>query len=128
MLWHILAWFHKMAIAIVNGILREKLMAPHIRELAAHQLSTLTLVILFGLYFLGLFRLWPPPSAEAAIGLGLIWLGMTVAFEFGFGRYVAGHSWTRLLKDYDLRAGRVWIVILIWVAAAPCLFFIVKIH
>ena len=123
MLWYILAWFPMMGIAIVNGILREKLMAPRMRELSAHQLSTLTLVILFGLYFLGLFRLRPLPSAGAAMTLGLIWLGMTVAFEFGFGHYVAGHSWTRLLKDYDLRAGRVWILILLWVAAAPSLFF-----
>jgi hypothetical protein len=123
MLRYIPAWFFMMVIAIINGILREKLMAPRMRELAAHQLSTLTLVILFGLYFLGLFRIWPLASGGAAVAVGLIWLCMTVAFESGFGHYVAGHSWKRLLKDYDLRAGRVWIVILIWVAAAPCLFF-----
>jgi len=40
------------------------------------------------------------------ITIGLVWLAMTVAFEFLFGDYVAGHSWDRLLHDYNLFAGR----------------------
>ena len=50
-------------------------------------------------------------------------LAMTVAFEFLFGHYVAGHSWDRLLHDYNLFAGRVWVVVLVWVTVAPYLFF-----
>jgi apolipoprotein N-acyltransferase len=44
---------------------------------------------------------------------------MTVIFEFGFGHYVAGHSWSHLLADYNLLAGRVWFLFLIWIALLP---------
>jgi apolipoprotein N-acyltransferase len=61
-----------------------------------------------------------------AIRIGLIWLVLTVMFEFGFGHFVAGHSWQRLLQDYNIRAGRVWLAILLWVAFAPYLFFRIR--
>jgi hypothetical protein len=42
-----------------------------------------------------------------------------VAFEFGFGRYVAKQSWQTQLADYDLRRGRLWSVVLAAVATMP---------
>ena len=44
---------------------------------------------------------------------------MTVAFEFLFGHYVAKRPWRELLRDYNLFAGRVWLVVLVWVTLAP---------
>ena len=32
---------------------------------------------------------------------------------------VAGHSWARLLADYNLFAGRVWSLFLVWITVAP---------
>ncbi len=52
----------------------------------------------------------------------LAWLGLTVAFEFLFGHYAMGHTWSRLLQDYKLLEGRVWVLLLIWVTMAPLLF------
>ena len=49
----------------------------------------------------------------AAISVRVVWLGLTVVF--GFGRYVAGHSWNELLADYPLFSGRVWLLFLVWV-------------
>ena len=48
---------------------------------------------------------------------------MTIAFEFLFGRYVVKRSWRALLHDYNLFAGRVWLVVLVWVTIAPYLFY-----
>jgi hypothetical protein len=52
-----------------------------------------------------------------------VWLGMTVAFEFLFGHYVAKRAWNELRRDYNLFAGRVWLVILVWVTIAPYVFY-----
>ncbi len=120
---YVLAWFPMVAIAIANGALRESWYGNYLSELAAHQLSTLTAVILFGVYIWFVVRFWPPTSAAQAVAVGLLWLVMTIAFEFLFGHYVAGHSWERLLHDYNLLAGRVWPLVLVWVAVAPYLFF-----
>jgi hypothetical protein len=52
-----------------------------------------------------------------------MWLSLTIAFEFLFGHFVAGHLWSKLLHDYNVLAGRVWAFFLIWVTAAPYLFY-----
>ncbi|MEA3278191.1 MAG: hypothetical protein U9Q81_23465 [Pseudomonadota bacterium] len=120
---YVLAWFPMVAIAIANGALRESWFGQSLSELAAHQLSTLTAVILFGVYIWFVVRFWPPTSAAQAVAIGLLWLVMTIAFELLFGHYLAGHSWERMLHDYNLLAGRVWPLVLVWVAVAPYLFF-----
>jgi hypothetical protein len=50
---------------------------------------------------------------------GILWGVLTVAFEFGFGHYVSGLGWDVLLADYDVRAGRLWPLVLLATVAAP---------
>ncbi len=120
---YVLAWFPMVAIAIANGVVREAWYGKYLSELAAHQISTLIAVILFGVYIWFIVLFWRPTSKVQAIAVGLLWLAMTIAFELVFGHSVAGHSWERLLHDYNLLAGRVWLLVLVWVAVAPYLFF-----
>jgi hypothetical protein len=110
-------------IAIANGALREGWYGQHLSEQQAHQVSTGTGVLLFGVYIWGLIRLWRPTSGSQALAIGLVWLALTVAFEFLFGHYVAKRSWSDLRHDYNLCAGRVWVVVLVWVTLAPYLFY-----
>ncbi|MBE9171470.1 hypothetical protein IQ238_29620 [Pleurocapsales cyanobacterium LEGE 06147] len=124
MIWrYILAWIPMMFIGIINGIIREVTYGKYLGELLAHQVSTVTGVLLLGLYIWALTRFWRFESSRQALVVGLIWLGLTVAFEFLFGHYIAGQSWSRLLRDYNILAGRVWIAILIWIAIAPLFFY-----
>jgi hypothetical protein len=120
---YVLAWFPMVLIAIVNGAIREGWYGKHVSELQAHQLSTVTGVLLFGVYIWVLLRLWRPESARQAMIIGMVWLAMTVAFEFLFGHYVAKRPWRDLFLDYNLFAGRVWLVVLAWVTLAPYLFY-----
>lgn len=116
---YVLAWIPMVPIAIANGAVREIGYGRHLAELQAHQVSTLSALVLLGLYMGWIMRRWPPSSATQAAGIGALWLGLTLAFEFLFGHYVAGHTWSRLLQDYDLLAGRLWPLVLLWVATAP---------
>ncbi len=77
----LLAWIPMIFIAIANGLLREFTYGRHLAELHAHQVSTLTLVGLFGLYTWGLFRLCGFKSGRQALVVGLARLILTVAFE-----------------------------------------------
>ena len=120
---YVLAWIPMVFIAIANGALREGCYGEHLSELRAHQVSTVTGVPLLGVYIWVLLRLWRPESAEQALTIGLLWLYMTVAFEFLFGHYVAKRPWRDLLQDYNLFAGRVWLVVLVWVTIAPYVFY-----
>lgn len=120
---YILAWFPMIVIAIANGLFREKVLASYFKELQAHQMSTITILLLFGVYVWMLFKLWIPSSANQAIWIGLLWLFFTITFEFLFGHYVVGHSWGKLLNDYNLLQGRVWILVLIWITILPYLIY-----
>lgn len=118
-----LAWFILMIAAIINGAIREAVYKDRLGDLRAHQLSTLTGIIFFGVIVWTLSRLWPLVSAKQAWIVGFVWLIMTMAFEFLFGHFVAGHPWCRLLQDYNIFAGRVWPLVLIWVTIAPWIFY-----
>jgi len=116
---YFLLWFPMIPIAILNGVVREKVYGPHLREWAAHQLSTGIAALLFGVYTWLVTARWPLEDSAQALAAGGIWLALTIAFEFGFGRYVAGHSWEKLLADYNLLRGRVWSLLLAAIFLLP---------
>jgi hypothetical protein len=120
---YVLLWIPMVFIAIANGLVRQAWYGRHLSELRAHQISSLTGLILFGLYIWLSLRWFRPATAAQALVIGFLWLGLTVAFEFLFGHYVAGHSWSQLLRDYNIRAGRLWVMIPLWVTLAPYLFY-----
>lgn len=119
MLKYILAWFPMILIAIANGLFREKFLTIRFNELQAHQISTASMIVLFGVYVWVLFKIWFPISSNQTVIIGLAWLVLTIIFEFLFGHYVAGHSWSKLLYDYNIFQGRVWILVLVWISIAP---------
>jgi hypothetical protein len=116
-------WVPMVGIAIANGAVRQLWYGRYLGELPAHQLSTLTGLILFGIYIFLVVRRFPPVTGTQAVSVGLLWLGLTVAFEFLFGHFVAGHAWSRLFQDYNLFAGRLWVIVLLWLTLAPYLFY-----
>src|SRR5512147_2192921 len=91
-----LAWLGLMVLAILNGALRDLVYKGSVGEIAAHQISTLTLILLIGIFIWKLEKLWPIESAKQARAIGIIWFLLTEAFEFGFG-LIRGDSWDRLL-------------------------------
>ena len=120
---YIVGWLGLVVLAIVNGVVRERTYGKILRERSAHQLSTLTGIILFGIYIWSLVGIWRMESPGQALVIGGLWLVMTVSFEFIFGHFVMGHPWHKLLHDYNLMKGRVWILVLFWTVLAPYLFY-----
>jgi hypothetical protein len=112
-------WFGAAALAVANGSLRDLVYLPVTGELAARQLSTVSLLMLLAAYLWWLDRRSPIPSARAAAGVGAAWTATTLLFEFGLGHFVENKPWSVLLADYDITSGRVWLLIPIWVAIGP---------
>ena len=112
-------WAAIVPLAVLNGALREGVLARVMSERSAHQVSCFTgaglvlLVAWLGARWLGLRR-WP-----GLLGVGCLWLALTVAFEFAFGRLVVGAGWDRLLADYRVDRGRLWPVVLLTTLLAP---------
>jgi hypothetical protein len=120
---YIIAWLAMPIIGIVNGAVREFTYKKALGELRAHQVSVASGIILFGLYVWILSLRWKIGSAAQAVAIGLIWLVLTIAFEFVFGHYVMHNPWSRLLHDYNILEGRVWVLVLLWITVAPYVFY-----
>lgn len=113
-------------LSVVNGAVRDLTYGRRMDELAAHQLSTASGVLILGIVIRAFVRRQPPASGRQAAAIGLLWLCLTVAFEFIFFHYAGGHSWAELLANYNILKGRVWVAVPVWIAVAPYLFF--RIH
>ena len=120
---YVTAWFAMLLVAMANGALRDLTYGKYVDELSAHQLSTLIGVPLLGVVIWQFIRRHPPASGREALAVGLFWMSLTVAFEFLFFHYVGGRSWSDLLGNYNLARGRVWVIVLAWVAISPYWFF-----
>jgi hypothetical protein len=120
---YLAAWFVMLVVAFVNGGLRDFTYGRQLPALIANQISCVTGIILLGAVISLYAHRWPFASARQAWSVGLFWTALTVAFEFLFFHYVAGHPWAELLAAYDLSAGQLWPLILVWVAVAPYMFY-----
>lgn len=109
-------------IAVANGTARDLGYKNMLGELTARQLSTISLVILFGIYIFYVIQQYPPQSPIQAIWIGLLWLLLTLIFEFGMG-LATGISWATMLEEYNILKGRLWILVPIWVTVAPYIAF-----
>jgi hypothetical protein len=124
MLWrYVLAWIPMPFIGIINGIIRQYGYKNLVGEQTAHQISTFTGIILFGLYVWFLTLKWNIESAGQALVIGLIWLGLTVSFEFLFGHFVMKNPWDTLFHDYNILEGRLWALVLVFITLAPLIFY-----
>jgi len=123
---YLVAWVPMVAIAVLNGAVRDAWYAKRTSELRAHQLSTASLLLLLGAYIWFIIGLLPPGSGAEALAVGLVWLVLTLAFEFLFGHFVARRAWSRILHDYNVLAGRIWLLVPMWVAIAPYAFLMLQ--
>jgi hypothetical protein len=107
----LLGWAGACALGIVNGAARQAFYEDALGDRTAHAVSTGTLVAALTAYVAALQHRWPLLSRRTAIRIGAAWAVATLIFEFGFGHYVAGQSWTELLDAYDVPRGELWILV-----------------
>ena len=112
-------WLVIVAVESAHGTLRELYLAPLVGDFRARQLSVLTGSLLI-LGVACLFSRWMRAGTTARLlAVGLLWLCLTLLFEFGLGFFVLGYSWERMASDYDLTRGGLMAFGLVLLALAP---------
>lgn len=112
-------WLLILVLAVLNGGFRDAVLLPALGKPLALVLSGLLLcacILVVALVFvprLGRLR------AVQSLNLGLLWLALTLAFEFGFGRLVQGRPWRELLEAYTFKDGNLWPLVLAVAFFAP---------
>jgi hypothetical protein len=112
-------WLVILLLAMVNGSVRNALVAPRVGDQAAHLIATVVLSALVVLLVLWTIPWIGPASRGDALRIGAMWVVLTLAFEFLAGHYLFGAPWERLLADYDLLRGRIWPLVLLTTFVAP---------
>lgn len=121
---YFLFWLPMIIIAFANATLRQLVLIKSMNELRAHQLSTLTLIVLCSVYVAFIFPMLGVENSRQAFLTGGIWVVLTVLFEFSLGR-MTKKSWAFLLQDYNLIAGRTWIVFLFCLFLLPYVWYVI---
>lgn len=115
----LLFWFLLMLLAILNGTVRIKLIIPFTGLTTGLAISTVLLcALILGATWVGI-RWLGPADAKQAWSIGLLWLIMTLSFEFGAGHFLFKKPWSELLVDYNIAQGRIWVLVPIVTTLAP---------
>lgn len=115
----LLAWLIILGLAVANGALREAVLIPSLGKPSGLVLSGVLLSSLVALVAYGLVRVKQDVTVSQGLLLGILWLSLTLAFEFTFGRYVEHRSWAELLDAYTFKDGNIWPVVLVVTLLAP---------
>lgn len=116
------AWVLMAVVAVANGIFRETIIVPRTGEYPGHLLSTAILVFAIGVVAYGFFATSSIDYSFAeALTIGLVWVVLTVGFEFLVG-YAEGTPVDVTIAQYDVLAGQVWIAVPLTLLVAPLLF------
>lgn len=112
-------WLLILATAFLNGALRELVLLPALGKLWAPLLSGVLLcaciLAISGFLVPRLGAL----SRRQALLMGVAWLGLTLAFEFSFGRFVQHKEWPELFGAYTFQDGNIWTLVLAVVLGTP---------
>ena len=114
-------WLAIVFAAILNGIFREKLLVPVTGPALALPLSGVLLSVLVFLVALMLVPFIGSSDRNIYIGIGFLWVVLTLVFEFLFGHFVAGKSWREIFQVFNVRKGDLFVVVLIVTAISPWL-------
>jgi hypothetical protein len=116
-------WGLLLVLAVLNGGVRDTWLSPVLGDTIGRAISSVLLALLILLATWLTIRWIGPTTPGQAMTVGVLWVGLTLAFEFGVGHYGSGKSWAELLADYDLLRGRIWILVLLATFVAPMLTF-----
>jgi len=115
----LLVWVCFIPAAILNGGLREHVLAGAVGEKWALPLSG---IILSACIFLITWFLLPRTvkalSAKDSLRIGICWVFLTIAFEFASG-LAGGNTIKELLAAYNPLTGNLWLIVLVTTLLSP---------
>src|SRR6185295_13007962 len=111
-------WLVILMFAVVNGAFRETVLVPNLGKPVALVLSGLLLsLIILTLTFV--LAPWIRLDTRArCLLVGLLWVLLTLVFEFGFG-LSQGRSLPDMLEAYTFKDGNIWPLVLLVTFFAP---------
>ncbi len=105
----------------IHGTLRQVFLAPLVGDFPARQISVFPAMAVIFLVAFFFIRRINAPSKRSLFAVGLMWVGLTVIFEFVLGIFVLNQTREPMSEDYDLSRGGLMIFGLLFLFIAPFL-------
>lgn len=114
-----LVWMAIATLAIGNGVFRESVLVPNIGQGAALPISGISLsFIVFVVTYL-VFPFFGKRNLLTYFLIGAQWVFMTLLFEFLFGHYVSGKSWSSIFQVFNILKGDLFVLVLLTSLISP---------
>jgi hypothetical protein len=114
-------WLGILVLAILNGILREKLLVPALGGFTGLVASGSILCVCIFLVAFAAVPWYGRLALRQWLLVGLFWLLLTLVFEFSFGRLAQQKTWAELLEAYTFRGANIWPIVLVTTFVSPWL-------
>lgn len=115
----VLTWLLLLVAMFGAGAFRVAVVAPRLSPFGTEVVGALLGIAVILALTRPFIRRLARPTAGTLAGIAALWLGLTVAFEFGFFHSVGGRSWETLLEQYDVGKGHLWPFVLAALGASP---------
>jgi hypothetical protein len=119
----VIAWLPMPFIGIANGVLRQFFLLQYFSNFRAHQVSTLTLILVLIVYIAIIYKKLSIKSANDAWLTGTCWALLTVLFEMAMGHFVSHLSLAEMLAAYNLGSGNLWSLVPLILFIIPFAFY-----
>lgn len=112
-------WVSFLIVSMLNGMGREQVLSPIIGESIALPLSGLTLSAFIFIITYSTIHFFGRLPTNAYVSIGLLWLGITLAFEFSFANITQDRNWRDIIPMLNPLSGNLLLLVLAVTAVAP---------
>lgn len=121
----ILIWLLIIPFAILNGVLRESVLNSILGENVALPISGILLSLIIFLIAYFLLPKLKLNNVKVPCYIGLLWMTLTIVFEFGIDA-LSGQDFQEMLLAYNPLSGNLWLLVLIVTGISPWLVLKIK--
>lgn len=121
-LFSLLVWASFILLAMFNGSVREYMITPHVGEHYGQAVSIVILSLAILAVSYAYFSLSPIAHTQTELlCIGIIWMVLTIVFEFTFFTAVMGEPVSEIIGSYNILRGRIWVLVPLTTLIAPSL-------
>ncbi len=113
-------WALVLALAVLNGALREAVLVPQLGNPAGQMISGILLIACIAVVTMLASPWLDARSRRQRLVVGFSWLLLTLVFEFTFG-IARGKPMQEILDAYTFTEGNLWPLVLVATCLAPML-------
>ncbi|MCL2491746.1 MAG: hypothetical protein FWE87_03230 [Coriobacteriia bacterium] len=111
-------WLIMLPLGVANGAFRDIVLTPFIGSIAL-PLSGISLAALIVLVSWIMTARLGKASRRTFLALGVVWVVLTIAFEFFFGMVIEKNTFEELISAYNVLTGNLWSIDLLVILLAP---------